>query len=152
MILTYQEVSNRVQLSEWTFPTKYFFRMNTVVSNHILLTLFLKFHDLAQLLHIFYPICNCRQWKNQILIKKIRAADHHGHPAYTHIHRYYDSPPDFHHNIYWSYSSDSDQNERTFPGDLNWQEWQLSGNDSGSLWQVKWRSLDLTMYLTAKIN
>ena len=49
--------------------------------------------------------------------------------------RFYDLPPDLHHNMYWSYQLPTDQTEKKFPGDLNWQEWQLTGNDSESLWQ-----------------
>ena len=48
--------------------------------------------------------------------------------------RYYDLPPDFHHNIYWSLAP-GDEELKKFPDNLNWYEWQASGNDSGSVWQ-----------------
>ena len=48
--------------------------------------------------------------------------------------RYYDSSPNFHHNIYWSPVTGGDEQPK-FPDKLNWQDWQLSGNDSESVWQ-----------------
>ena len=48
--------------------------------------------------------------------------------------RYYELPPDFHHNIYWS-TIPGDEELQKFPGNQNWYEWQASGNDSESLWQ-----------------
>ena len=50
------------------------------------------------------------------------------------IDRYYDSSPDFHDNIYWS-AVPGDEELPKFPDNLNWYEWQESGNDTGSLWQ-----------------
>ena len=48
--------------------------------------------------------------------------------------RYYDMPPNFHHNLYWS-NIPGDEELPKFPDDMNWNEWQKSGNDSKSLWQ-----------------
>lgn len=48
--------------------------------------------------------------------------------------RYYELPPDFHHNIYWSMIP-GDEELAKFPDNQNWYEWQASGNDSESLWQ-----------------
>ena len=48
--------------------------------------------------------------------------------------RYYELPPDFHHNIYWSMNP-GDEELQKFPDNQNWLEWQAAGNDSGSLWQ-----------------
>lgn len=48
--------------------------------------------------------------------------------------RYYDLPPDFHDNIYWTLNP-GDEELNKFPDNLNWYEWQASGNDSGSVWQ-----------------
>ena len=48
--------------------------------------------------------------------------------------RYYDQPPNLHHNIYWSMIP-GDEELQKFPDKLNWYEWQASGNDSESLWQ-----------------
>ena len=60
-----------------------------MVSNYILLTSFLKFHNVAQLLCNFCPICNCpsrtagRQWNKENRSQQIPVADHHGHPVYV---------------------------------------------------------------------
>ena len=55
--------------------------------------------------------------------------------------RYYNMPPDFHHNIYWSMVP-GDEELPKFPylpepqsEYQNWYEWQATGNDSQSLWQ-----------------
>ena len=48
--------------------------------------------------------------------------------------RYYDSPPNFHNNIYWSLVP-GDEEQTKFPDKLNWYDWQATGNDSESLWQ-----------------
>ena len=48
--------------------------------------------------------------------------------------RYYEQPPNFHHNIYWS-TIPGDEELEKFPDNQNWYDWQASGNDSGSLWQ-----------------
>ena len=48
--------------------------------------------------------------------------------------RYYDMAPNFHHNIYWS-TNPGDEELAKFPDDMSWDEWQMSGNDSESLWQ-----------------
>ena len=48
--------------------------------------------------------------------------------------RFYNSPPDFHHNIYWSLVAGDEELEK-FPDQMNWFEWQGSGNDTDSLWQ-----------------
>ena len=50
------------------------------------------------------------------------------------VDRYYDMPPNFHHNIYWSLVA-GDEAKQAFPDSKNWCEWQTSGNDSDSLWQ-----------------
>ena len=49
-------------------------------------------------------------------------------------HRYYNLPPDFHHNIYWSMVP-GDEELQKFPDNQNWYEWRATGNDSESLWQ-----------------
>ena len=48
--------------------------------------------------------------------------------------RYFEQPPDFHNNLYWSLVP-GDEELPKFPDSLNWYEWQTSGNDSGSLWE-----------------
>ena len=48
--------------------------------------------------------------------------------------RFYNLPPDFHDNIYWSLVA-GDEERGKFPDRLNWSEWQATGNDSNSLWQ-----------------
>ena len=61
-----------------------FYRVTMVVSNYILLALFLKFHRVAQLLCIFCPICSCSRRIRQAVehpncSQQTQVADHHGH-------------------------------------------------------------------------
>ena len=50
------------------------------------------------------------------------------------IDRYFDETPDFHDNLYWSLV-DGDKEQEKFPDNRNWDDWQSTGNDTGSLWQ-----------------
>ena len=64
--------------------------------------------------------------------------------------RYFDLPPNFHHNIYWSTIPDAKE-KRKFPDNLNWYEWQASGNDTGSLWENPlFEDADAHIYILAE--
>ena len=64
--------------------------------------------------------------------------------------RYFDSPPNFHDNIYWSTVSDA-RDMRKFPDNLNWYEWQEGGNDTNSLWENPlFEDADAHIYILAE--